>query len=1001
MLTNSTEELVVRAESGDVEAIKELASFFRESNEEIDQRKAFMLYQKANEISSGDPKTIAQLASCYYDGIGTKKDTAKGIKMLREAAESDDSTVQYLFACKLKENNNPECIEWFDRVYNAGEAIAPAAAYNIAQIYKEGMVVEQDQQKYLEYSWKAAESGNRDALCELSAMYLNSGKTEKIKESIPSLEKLANIGSVDAAEALANLYTDNVYEENDFSKALEWASIAARNGDPEFAYELVDKIKGCLYVDTFKNYIWDIAKCLDAAAQKNYLKAIHSLAYMYYYDDDIKNTEKGKFYCIRALELNDTTLLGLLRDSCDGKNEYEYFFTIESIADNGCAAAAMEMYNIYCNGHYVPKDENKAKEYLEKAVEAEYPHALLEMGRCYAYGNLGYPENGKAALSFWTRAAEGKDGTAAELIGNLYQDGMHDTPQNIDTAIEWYNKAIECGNPEGYTQIGVIYEKSEYGRQNYDKSLHYYTKGYECESIRSTLALARKYEDGIGVESDPFKAFVFFKHAADHSFIKDIIVKVATICLEGKGTEVNPVMAVEYLERVQFFGDTNIRDLLNEARSKCTPEALLEHSVKEAEKGNHKAEYDLYELYCGGKGVPQDSDKAMDYLKKSADGGYVIALDKLGEIEINRKNYILAAEYWEKAIQNGFSSLHMYTLASLYIEGNYGIQQNMQRGVELMHKAAELGYPDAQNELGVLYYQGEGVSQNYTEAFKWVQMSANAGSALAQRNLGMFYKQGIGCNANTAMAASWYEKASNQGDFDATVCYAYMLYKGDGVAKQPERTKRLFHKILDTKGLLKTDPELYNNVLYSLASLYTEDLNDPFSAFPLWKEAADLGNPAAQYNLGLCYLKGSGTEKNVEKAKAQFTKALNNGVEEARKGLELIKQGEEIEEMKRRQQSVQEYAQRVQRGGCYVATAVYGSYDCPEVWVLRRFRDYRLSATKVGRIFIKTYYKVSPICVRFFGKTRIFNRFFKGILDRMVNKLRAEGYEDLPYYDKE
>ena len=151
----------------------------------------------------------------------------------------------------------------------------------------------------------------------------------------------------------------------------------------------------------------------------------------------------------------------------------------------------------------------------------------------------------------------------------------------------------------------------------------------------------------------------------------------------------------------------------------------------------------------------------------------------------------------------------------------------------------------------------------------------------------------------------------------------------------------------------------------------------------------------------MCYLKGSGTEKNVEKAKAQFTKALNNGVEEARKGLELIKQGEEIEEMKRRQQSVQEYAQRVQRGGCYVATAVYGSYDCPEVWVLRRFRDYRLSATKVGRIFIKTYYKVSPICVRFFGKTRIFNRFFKGILDRMVNKLRAEGYEDLPYYDKE
>lgn len=32
-------------------------------------------------------------------------------------------------------------------------------------------------------------------------------------------------------------------------------------------------------------------------------------------------------------------------------------------------------------------------------------------------------------------------------------------------------------------------------------------------------------------------------------------------------------------------------------------------------------------------------------------------------------------------------------------------------------------------------------------------------------------------------------------------------------------------------------------------------------------------------------------------------------------------------------------------GGCYVATAVYGSYDCPQVWTLRRFRDNTLAAT--------------------------------------------------------
>ena len=42
-------------------------------------------------------------------------------------------------------------------------------------------------------------------------------------------------------------------------------------------------------------------------------------------------------------------------------------------------------------------------------------------------------------------------------------------------------------------------------------------------------------------------------------------------------------------------------------------------------------------------------------------------------------------------------------------------------------------------------------------------------------------------------------------------------------------------------------------------------------------------------------------------------------------------------------------------GGCYIATAVYGSYDCPQVWTLRRFRDFKLAKSLGGRIFIKLY----------------------------------------------
>ncbi len=88
------------------------------------------------------------------------------------------------------------------------------------------------------------------------------------------------------------------------------------------------------------------------------------------------------------------------------------------------------------------------------------------------------------------------------------------------------------------------------------------------------------------------------------------------------------------------------------------------------------------------------------------------------------------------------------------------------------------------------------------------------------------------------------------------------------------------------------------------------------------------------------------------------------------------------------------------QGGCYVATCVYGSYDCPQVWTLRRFRDSTLAETMLGRAFIHTYYAISPTLVKWFGDTSWFKKMWKGTLDRMVSKLQSNGVEDTPYQDR-
>ena len=86
-------------------------------------------------------------------------------------------------------------------------------------------------------------------------------------------------------------------------------------------------------------------------------------------------------------------------------------------------------------------------------------------------------------------------------------------------------------------------------------------------------------------------------------------------------------------------------------------------------------------------------------------------------------------------------------------------------------------------------------------------------------------------------------------------------------------------------------------------------------------------------------------------------------------------------------------------GPCYVATAVYGSYDCPEVWTLRRFRDNTLAETWYGMSFIKMYYAISPTLVRWFGNTTWFKTLWRKPLDKLVNTLNRKGVENTPYHD--
>jgi hypothetical protein len=59
----------------------------------------------------------------------------------------------------------------------------------------------------------------------------------------------------------------------------------------------------------------------------------------------------------------------------------------------------------------------------------------------------------------------------------------------------------------------------------------------------------------------------------------------------------------------------------------------------------------------------------------------------------------------------------------MYAHGQ-GLPQDYNEAVLWYRKAAERGYPVAQNNLGVLYANGQGVPQDYVQAHMWFSLAA-------------------------------------------------------------------------------------------------------------------------------------------------------------------------------------------------------------------------------------------------------------------------------------
>lgn len=318
-------------------------------------------------------------------------------------------------------------------------------------------------------------------------------------------------------------------------------------------------------------------------------------------------------------------------------------------------------------------------------------------------------------------------------------------------------------------------------------------------------------------------------------------------------------------------------------------EALKENNFSNAYKYFKKskkyaeAQFELGNLYANGNGVKQNDKDAIYWYEKAEAQGLGKATFCLGKMygkqavkatgkKISEKKSLeeKAVEYYKKSAEGGYAEAQCY-LGDLYYGGIF-VKQDKELAYEWYNKASIKKDKKAQYRLAKMFESGDSVIKNQNKAIQLYKKSANLGYDKAQYELGNYYYS----KGNHKAAVRYYSDAAEQGNADAQYELGCMYSSGDSVEANFETAFDYFRKAESSGN---------EDAIYMLGDMYYSGLGrneDKAKAFECYKNYAELKNDLdAQYKVGYMYSKGEGVGQDINEARKWFELAAKQGHKDA------------------------------------------------------------------------------------------------------------------------
>jgi len=895
------------AQLGNPDGMNGLALIYYNMPDYKGDEQAFRWFSKSADL--GDSFGLYYLAVMYENGFGTYSNKQKAWDLYLASADQKFSPAYRKIAQLIEEGEAPASFTGRELEYY----IKAAERNDIDAIHDVIRFLEKDPDRKKElFSWcqRGAQLNDGKCICKLGKLYFygigtemdefkamncfRKAETMEIPEAYyflglayyeakgvvsPNIQKAeeyfrkaAEAGYSDAIKAIAELYMQSGHE-NGYEKAIEYLKTIAEGEHADIAYEglmriAVEQMNAQDYDDPQNSELYQKALRFETSGKEAGMTESLSKAFL---DRGINlyNIEKYESAIaplLLAAQMGESEAATHLGDlyfygyGVDTDYEQSYYWFSKAAQSNN-AYAQYSIAFMYIKGLFVEKDDTQVIKWMKLAAENGYTEAQKNMGEYYYYGSFGCRRDMKEAIKWYEMGAKSNEPTCVFTLGLIYEEG-DGVQKNILKAADWYQKGAQAGIPSCLYNLGKLIINKEISGEE-EKGFNLIQQAAESGYSFAQNYMGRAYRFGWYVNANPVRATNWFTKAAEQNMPD-------AMCNLGDMYSYEDGLTIDYEKAFYWY-------------------------EKAAETKHSRALTELGDMYYAGKGVRQDYQKAMEYYQKACDEGYPYAFYSLGFMYWKGQGTLpdkeKAQEYLSQAAAMGnesaFQLLNRMDHESeeekdidpfarqAYLEAQQALaDKETEKYINLLSQSANLGYVQALNDLGDLYFNGELAPKHMGKAYEYFLKASQNGSGYGSYSCGFILMKGSSdIPRDIEKGLSMFRLAVDQNYKAATRDLARYYYS---LETEEDNRKALDYYLQYTEYNPKD-----TDTLLHIGLIYESGLGVPLNidlARRYYERAAEQDETGMAYNfLGGTYMNDEETESNERKAVHYFQKAIELG----------------------------------------------------------------------------------------------------------------------------